>query len=78
MQKSHALIALNKSLREFRARLSASAKGARLAPGKLRVPREGDEISQVFLLEKAAELGPIFKVWPIVSRGSAVRTHQSL
>lgn len=43
--------------------LKARAKGARLAPGKLRITGERGELSQTLLLEKAEELGPIFKVW---------------
>ena len=54
---------LRKSIFETRARLAATRRGARLAPGKLRVPREGEGLSQTFLLERAEELGPVFKVW---------------
>lgn len=48
---------------ETQARITAARQGARLPPGKLRVPRQGEPLSQTFLLERAEELGPIFKVW---------------
>jgi cytochrome P450 len=54
---------LRKTILEARTRLAAARQGAQLAPGKLRVPRDGENLPQTYLLERAFELGPIFKVW---------------
>ena len=52
-----------KVLVETSAKLSAATVGARLAPGRLRIPKSGEEPGQIHLLELEQELGPIFKVW---------------
>ena len=47
----------------LRSKQKAASLGARLAPGKLRVPEDGRVRDQQLLLKRARELGPIFKVW---------------
>ena len=63
MEFKRNLIALRKTAREFRARLAAQSRGSRLPEGRLCVPGADWELTQTFLLDRAAELGPIFKVW---------------
>lgn len=54
---------IQKTLWELRARSRAAAAGARLAPGRLTVPRDDRRHDQGFLLDRARKLGPVFKVW---------------
>ena len=54
---------LQKTLIEIGAKSKAAIRGAKLPPGRLRVPQEGESRNQDFLLKRATELGPIFKVW---------------
>ena len=54
---------LQKTLWELSARSRASAAGARLAPGRLTVLADDPRHDQGFLMERAREFGPVFKVW---------------
>ncbi|MFN3547122.1 MAG: cytochrome P450 [Mesorhizobium sp.] len=54
---------LQKTLWELSARSRASAAGARLAPGRLTVLDKDPRQDQGFLMERAREFGPVFKVW---------------
>jgi cytochrome P450 len=48
---------------EAQATMAARAKGARLAPGRLEIPDQQTLLDQQFLLKRAEQLGPVFKVW---------------
>ncbi len=50
-------------LKLARAAAGAKAKGAKLAPGRLRLPGQERLSDQLFLLKRAEQLGPVFKVW---------------
>ena len=63
MALARGLRQIRKSILEMRARRNASAVGAQLPPGKLRIPADGEARPQTYLLEQAEEWGPIFKVW---------------
>lgn len=63
MALARGLRGIRKSVMEMRARRAASAVGAELPPGKLRIPEDGEARPQTYLLELAEEWGPIFKVW---------------
>lgn len=54
---------LQKTLWELSARSRAAAAGARLAPGRLTVLADDPRHDQGFLMERAREFGPVFKVW---------------
>ncbi len=63
MQIERSINYLRMKFLEMQAQRKAAAAGARLAPGSLRVPKARVNHNQTFLLERAEELGPIFKVW---------------
>ncbi len=59
----HTRRVLQKNVVEAKAKRGAAARGAQLAPGRLDVPKERQPLDQLFLMKRAEELGPIFKVW---------------
>lgn len=63
MEFRHGVRSAKARLVELRAKVNAAQHGARTPPGNLTIPDRGRTVDQTLLLERARELGPIFKVW---------------